>query len=176
MTPNLFSQQNPPFVFNALISQFLPPRLDGEIGLTLRHNLLVGISVLNNEVAGIARKQHNLDFPDCAIPNLDHFADVSKMVINMMPAIETRQLSLLYYSFEVPVLRVFQDICQVAALPILVIRFVRALDLLERRRMPAGCLFNFLCHYFFPPFFPTLTSTIVIVSFPQMSTPLTAIL
>ena len=31
-------------------------------------------------------------------------------------------------------------------------------------------------HYFFPPFFPTLTSTIVMVSLPKMSTTLTAIL
>ena len=30
-------------------------------------------------------------------------------------------------------------------------------------------------HYFFPPFFPTLTSTIVIVSLPKMSTTFTAI-
>jgi hypothetical protein len=37
--------------------------------------------------------------------------------------------------------------------------------------MPAGCL----RHYFLPPFFPTLTSTIVIVSFPKMSTTFTAI-
>jgi hypothetical protein len=91
-----------------------------------------------------------------------------------MPAVETRQLSLLDYSLKVPVLRVFQDLRQVAALPILVIRFIRALDPLERRRMSSGCLYNFRRHYFFPPFFPTFTSTIVIVSLPKMSTTLTA--
>jgi hypothetical protein len=32
------------------------------------------------------------------------------------------------------------------------------------------------CHYFFFPFFPTLTSTIIIVSLPKMSTTFTAIL
>jgi hypothetical protein len=42
--------------------------------------------------------------------------------------------------------------------------------------MPAGCLRNFFRHYFLPPFFPTLTSTIVMVSLPKMSTTFTAIL
>ncbi|MEI7900858.1 MAG: hypothetical protein WCK89_11435, partial [bacterium] len=53
---------------------------------------------------------------------------------------------------------------------------IRPLDPLERRSMSTGCLRNFLRHYFFPPFFPTLTSTIVIVSFPKISTTFTAIL
>jgi hypothetical protein len=39
---------------SAFIRQFLPPRLDGEIGLAMRHDFFAGIGVLNDEVAGMA--------------------------------------------------------------------------------------------------------------------------
>lgn len=54
-----------------------------------------------------------------ALSGLDHFSDVGKMVLNLMPA---------------------------------------------------NCLRDFFRHYFFHPFFPELTSTIVILSLPKIST------
>jgi len=57
------------------------------------------------------------------------------MVFNTMPAVEARQPGLLDHGFEVPVLRVLQNVGQIAAFPILVIRLIRPLDPLERRQM-----------------------------------------
>ena len=111
-----------------------------------------------------------------AFSDLDHFADVSKMILNTMPAVETRQPGLLDNGLEISVLRVFENLCQISTLPILIARFIDLPDSLERRRLGTDCLRNFLCHYFFPPFVHTLTSTIVIVSLPKMSTTFTAIL
>ena len=55
MLAYLFAQQQPPLLLDALVRQFLPPRLDGEIGLAVRHDFLVGVGVLDGKVAGIAR-------------------------------------------------------------------------------------------------------------------------
>ena len=41
----------------------------------------------------------------------DHFADISKMVINTMSAVETCKFCFLDYCFKVSVLRVFKHIC-----------------------------------------------------------------
>ena len=82
MTSDLFTQQNPPLILDAPVCQFLPPRLDRKVGLTMRHNLLFRIGVLNDEVAGIARKQCDVDLTPATLSDLDHFADVSKMILN----------------------------------------------------------------------------------------------
>ena len=43
MAAHLLTQQNSPIFLDAPVRQFLPPRLDGKIGLALRHDLLIGI-------------------------------------------------------------------------------------------------------------------------------------
>jgi len=63
----------------------------------MRHNLLFWIGVLNDEITGVARKQCDFDLAPAPLFDFDHFADVSKMVLNAMSAIETRQFGLLDY-------------------------------------------------------------------------------
>jgi hypothetical protein len=89
MAPNLFSQHNPPFVLDALVRQFLPPRLDGEIGLIMRHNFLFKVGVLNSQVTGITGKKNGLDRPLPAFPDLDHFGDVNEMILDAVTTVET---------------------------------------------------------------------------------------
>jgi hypothetical protein len=65
------------------------------------------------------------------------------MVLNAMPTVETRQLGLLDHGLEIAILRIFQNLGQIAALPILIIRIVRPRYPLERRQKAPGGLLDF---------------------------------
>ena len=99
-------------LFNAFVRQLLPARLDGEIGLAMRHDFFAGIGVLNDEVTGIAGETSSYNGSFRTTPEGDHFADVSKMVFDAMPAVETGQFGLLDHGLEVPVLGIFQNVRQ----------------------------------------------------------------
>ena len=92
-----------------------PPRLDRKVGLTLRHDLLVGIGVLDDEVAGIARKKNGLDGPRRATPDGDHFGDVNEMVFKAMSTIETGHFGLFNNPLKIPIIAVTQYSRKVAA-------------------------------------------------------------
>ncbi len=111
--------------------QFLPPGLNGEIGLAMGHDLFFGIGVLYDKVTGVTQKPGDLDFSVCATADANHFADVSKMVLDPMTTVETGHLRLLDHRLKVPVLRILQHVGQVAAFPKLVSRLIGALDRLE---------------------------------------------
>lgn len=108
MTAHLFTQQNPSIFLDALVRQFLSPRLDREVGLTLRHDFLVGIGVLNYEVTGVARKQCDFDLAPATFSDLDHFADVSKMILNAVSTIETGHFGLFNNPLKIAVITVTQ--------------------------------------------------------------------
>ena len=106
MTPNLSSQQNAPFILAALVGQFLPPRLDGEIGLTMRYNLLFRIGVLNSQIACVTRQEDGFNRTFRAAANGDHFGDVNEMVFDAVTTVETGQLGLLNYPLKIAVITV----------------------------------------------------------------------
>ena len=108
MAANLFSQQNPPLRLNALVGQFLPPRLDRKVGLTLRHDLLVGVGVLNDEVAGIAGQKNGLDRPLPSLPDLVHIGDVNEMILEAVTTVEAGHFGLLHDPFKIAVVAVAQ--------------------------------------------------------------------
>ena len=65
MLADLFAQSETPFYLDAFVGQFLPPRLDGEIGLAMRHDFFAGIGVLDDEIAGVAGQQSNYNGSLC---------------------------------------------------------------------------------------------------------------
>jgi hypothetical protein len=76
--PARLKQLKYPFFFMSTCSGWCPPRLDGKTGLTMRHNLLFEIGVLN-------------------LSYLDHFGDVNEMILDALATIETGQFGLLDY-------------------------------------------------------------------------------
>ena len=97
--------------------------------------MFAGKEKISDERTGVSRQQRDCDFAHAAFTNLDHFADVSKMILNTLPAVETRHPGLLDYGLEVAVLRVLKNLGQVAALPILIACFIDLTDPLESQRM-----------------------------------------
>ena len=67
-----------------LFDQLGPAGLDGEVRLGEGDLLLLGITVLRDQVAGVAGEHDVIDFPLAARANIDHFADVGKMVGDFM--------------------------------------------------------------------------------------------
>jgi hypothetical protein len=68
-----------------LIAQFLPTRLNGEVGLPLRDDFLGGIGILNDEVTGVARHHHGFRRSLGSAADLDHFGDVNEMIHSPFP-------------------------------------------------------------------------------------------
>jgi len=63
--------------------------LDGEIGLALGDDFFRGISVLDDEVAGIARHHHSLQRAVGSAADFDHFGDINEMVLYSLATVET---------------------------------------------------------------------------------------
>jgi hypothetical protein len=112
---HFLAQKKPPLFLDALIPQFLPPRLDGEISLSLCHNLLLGVGVLNSQIAGVARQENGFDWPLRAASYGDHFGDVNEMVIEAVSAVETGHLSLFNNPLEIAVIAVADHRGKIAA-------------------------------------------------------------
>lgn len=86
--------------------QLLLAGLDRKIGLPDRNDLLARVAVHHNEVTRITGEHHILHFPLCARTNVNHFADVGKMVLRCVPAVAARQLGALDHICEAPPLGV----------------------------------------------------------------------
>ena len=74
------------FQKSILVAEFLPPGLDGKIGLALRNDLFSWISVLNDQVTGVARHENRLDQPLSAFADLDHIVGVDEMILDILSA------------------------------------------------------------------------------------------
>ena len=91
--------------------------------------------VLNDEVAGIARHHHGLELSVAA--DLDHFCDVNEMVLNPLPAVETKRPCGLDDGLKIPVLGVSKDLGKVPTGSELVARRIGAADSLKGGDFPA---------------------------------------
>ncbi len=59
--------------------------------------------MLNSQISGIVGQIHSLDCPFCAAADLDHFGNVTEMVIHLQSTVETGQFDLGNYVFEIAV-------------------------------------------------------------------------
>ena len=123
--------------FDLSIAQFLPAGLDGEVGLALGDDFLGWISVLNDEVAGVARHHHGLCRSPRAFANFDHIGDLNEMIVHSLATVETGGAGGLDDGLEIPVIGIIEHFGEVPAGPELVARRVGAADGLEWRDLLA---------------------------------------
>jgi hypothetical protein len=119
------------FLEGFVFGQFLPPRLDGKIGLSQRHQRLGRVGILDDEVAGITGKCPIFNLALCAWTDADHFGDVNEMVGDGAAAIGASRACLGDDGDEVAKAGVFQHPRQFAGGPELAAAFIDALDALE---------------------------------------------
>ena len=113
-----FAGLNPFGVQQPLLDDFGPAGLDGEVGLGEGDLLLSGITVLGDEVAGIAGEQDVLHLPGAARAERHHFVGVNKMVGDAMSADVTGCFGLGDDRREVAPLLVPEQVLQVARQPV----------------------------------------------------------
>ena len=129
--------------FHLFIAQFLPPRLDGEVGLALRHDFFSRVRVLDDEVAGVAGHYHDLERALRSAANFDHFGDLNEMVVHALAAVETGGAGGFDDRLEIPVIGVAEHFGEVAAGPEFVTGGVRPADGFKGSDFVAhGCLFG----------------------------------
>ena len=124
------------FFFDLPVGHFLPPGLDGEIGLPRRDDFLGGIGVLDDEIAGVAGHHDDLDWALPALADFDHFGDINEMILGPLAAVETSRAGFFDDGLEVAVVRVAENLGKVAAGPEFAASGIGTADELERRR---GC-------------------------------------
>src|SRR5205085_3063306 len=82
-----------------------------------------------------------------AFADLDHFGDITEMILNALSAVETRELRLLDGVLEIAIIGVAEYLGELAAGPIFRPRFVRAPDAFKRRGLYIWLKgFTFFCH------------------------------
>ena len=129
----------------ALLDEFGPAGLNGEIGLGEGDFLLSGIAVLGDEVAGIAGEHEIVNLTLAAGAEINHFVDVNKMVLDGMTRDFTGGLGLGNGGVEVAPLIVTEQVLQVTGEPV----FDATLGLLGAGFEGAGeCLDKFGVHRF----------------------------
>ena len=104
------------------------PSLDGEVGLTLCHDFLGGMGVLDDEVAGVSGHQHGLECALCTATDLDHLVGADEMVLHLLTAVDAGGFGLRDDGLKVTVIGVPKDLGEVAAGPECVALRVRAAD------------------------------------------------
>jgi hypothetical protein len=103
------AQQRPAVFFQILIGYFLPPGLDGKMGLPQRHDFFGWIGVLNHKATGIPRKQDGLYRPVSALADFDHIGDINEMIVHAPAAVETSHTRLTDNGLEIPVIIVSKN-------------------------------------------------------------------
>ncbi len=119
---------------NLRVGDLPAARLHSKIGLTQRDDILLGVGVLDNQIAGIAGKLVIFDAPLPALADRDHFADLSKMIRRVLSAGAARPDRPIDRLLEVAPLGVAEHICQIARRPELALA-IHLTDALEGRDM-----------------------------------------
>ena len=114
--------------FHFLVAQFLPPGLDGEVGLTLCHDFLGWIGVLDDEVAGVTGHHHRLHRPLATLADFDHLVGSDEMILHLLTAVDAGGFGLRDDGLKVTVIDVAEHLGKVAAGPEFVARRVSAAD------------------------------------------------
>jgi hypothetical protein len=115
-------------IFDFLIAQFLTPRLDGKVGLALGHDFFRWISVLYDEVAGVARHHHGLRRALCSLADFDHIGDLNEMILYSLATVETGGAGRFDDGLEIPVIRVAENLGEVPTGPEFIARRIGAAD------------------------------------------------
>ena len=123
-------------LFHLLIAQLLPPRLDGKIGLAVGDDIFRGISVLDDEVAGVARHHHGLRRALCSLADFDHIGDLNEMILYSLAAVETGGAGRFDDGLEISVIRIAKNLGEVPAGPEFITRRVSAADRFKGRDLP----------------------------------------
>ena len=72
------------------------------------------------------------------LPEGDHFADLTKMILDSVAAVETGQFGLLDDALEITIVAVVQDSRKLAARPRLHPTIVRAFNPFKERKIPSS--------------------------------------
>ena len=114
--------------FHFLIAQFLPPDLDGEVGLPLGDDFFRRIGVLDDEVAGVAGHHHGLERTLCAATDLDHLVGSDEMVFQPLTAVDAGGFGLRDDGLKVTVVHITDHLGEVPVGPKFVARQIGAAD------------------------------------------------
>jgi hypothetical protein len=104
------------------------PSLDGEVGLTLCHDFLGGMGVLDDEVAGVTGHHHRLHRPLATLADLDHLVGSDEMILHLPTAVDAGGFGLRDDGLKVTVIDVAEHLDEVAAGPEFVAGGVRPAD------------------------------------------------
>lgn len=113
------------------VGQLLFARLDREISLAVGDDGLARITVLDDQVAGVAGQPDVLDLPLRAGADVDHCEDILNMVLYRLAAIAAGFLGPFDDGQEMAVLRIVQHACQLPCQPELVALVIDVADALE---------------------------------------------
>jgi len=101
----------------AKFDEFLPPGLEGEVSLAKRNLILRRVTVLGNEVTGVAGEHEILDFTLPTFAVADQFTDLSKLIGNIMARGFTGQRSILDHLAEILPIRVAENPLKITRQP-----------------------------------------------------------
>ena len=113
------------------VCHFLPIGLDGEIGLSQRDDLFARITVLHDQIAGVAGQLVVNKFLHTAVRHRRCFPDLRKTFGNVMPTVFTGDHSALDDLGKVFPFCIIQDRSQFSGIPILGTVRVRSANVLK---------------------------------------------
>jgi len=67
----------------------------------LGYDIFLRISILDEQVAGVARHLHGRNLPLSAFADSDHFRDITEMIGHFAPTFEAGLLGFLNYCLEI---------------------------------------------------------------------------
>lgn len=114
MLYHLFAKEEPPLFFcgKALVGlhllNFSDARLNGEVCLALRNNLLGRIGILNYEVTGVSRELYGDRRTVASLADLDHIVEVNDMIFHRLTAVAAGCFCLVNDIQEITIISIFK--------------------------------------------------------------------
>ena len=130
-----------------LIGKFLPAGLNGKVSLAEGDDLLAGVGILDGQIAGIAGHQNRFDGSFGLAADLDHFGDVTEMVLHGLAAIFTGDPGPCDHVLKIAIIRIAEDLGKFPAGPEFVARVgIDVFDRLKGRGVVGGSGFGAFGH------------------------------
>lgn len=122
------------------VAKFLPPGLQRKVGLAIGDDGFGRVTVLDDQVAGVAGEPEILDLAVCARADRDHCEDVLKMVARQLAAVPASVFRARNDRQKMPELRVLQHAGKLPGEPKFAALIIALPDALEHMVLSIVCV------------------------------------
>ena len=126
----------------SVVFEFLTPRLQCKISLSISNHRFSWITILNNQIASITRQTHIGNFALGTRANPDHFVDVNKMVCNCICRHPASLNGLFYHLRKVAPFLVVQQRSKLTCIPIFIALLIDLANAFKRSVVLIGNALN----------------------------------